>query len=713
MSLIFIDILIYTDPFLLKMDKWTELSSLLEKREAFCFIKINDGEMKSILDSNDSISRGAQTANKELGKHLTKALNHFQERYYVGIPCQTCYPDFHKICKTIRNGQDYYANLFINSNFEKSFNLFSKLFVDRRIVFVCSENADISSLPFSPYIILKTPNSNSWDAYTQYKNGYTMCNDNDIVLFCCGPLGRVLACKWFKNNPTLTCIELGSFYDPWTQNKAYMYHTSILPYCKTCNDNDYNGINEETLNKCFHIEKYYWSDPNPDFLKNIYNNNIEKVKYVYDVISRNADPGLQYYAKWKKLSLTELTQEEIEKTIEEYLEKYPTRVEIPYELLKRFLNKKDQIKWLWKLIDIKLSDERFICSDLYNWKILDDIVIDCYYQHQYEDSYKAWLLNMKKKQFPKHLEFHCTDNGRYAKLVLDSKLTYNNFIQELEKIENDNTVIDEIPKIFHFIYIAGNHPYVLSHYLAIKSCYTVQSPDKIYMFHGAVTDELKENIWWNKTKEIATFIQINIPMYINNKSITYPQHQADIMRIHILKKFGGVYMDIDVLSVKRLECDQDVLPDFVSSKCTENNLYKHSLVMCEETKAKLCNCVIMARPNHPLINLWIQEYEDKYGDVEDHWAGLSVMKPYELVRENPNLDTTILQTHNFLPFTFHETWFFTNGQEQIERLNKSLLIHLWDTESMKKGVIPVDTQYFEKYSDSLYTKLFQKYINME
>ena len=41
--------------------------------------------------------------------------------------------------------------------------------------------------------------------------------DGDVVLLCAGPLGRLLAVRWFAAQPRATYLELGSFWDPELQ----------------------------------------------------------------------------------------------------------------------------------------------------------------------------------------------------------------------------------------------------------------------------------------------------------------------------------------------------------------------------------------------------------------------------------------------------------------------------------------------------------------
>src|ERR1041385_7524074 len=94
--------------------------------------------------------------------------------------------------------------------------------------------------------------------------------------------------------------------------------------------------------------------------------------------------------------------------------------------------------------------------------------------------------------------------------------------------------------LFHFIY-----------YLAIKSAYECNKPDviKFYYKHEPIGE------WWEKAKPYLTLIKVEPPKEIFGNPLIHYAHQADVMRLEILIKEGGIYLDIDVIclnSFKRL-----------------------------------------------------------------------------------------------------------------------------------------------------------------
>jgi hypothetical protein len=436
-----------------------------------------------------------------------------------------------------------------------------------------------------------------------------------------------------------------------------------------------------------------------------FDNNASKIQLFYSIgLLYSEDEDFKYYAEWMILKST--AQEELYESILSFFKKYPTKIEGCYDLAHKLTDKSKFIEILWKLATVPKPQDRsyfYFSEELYDWKILDDLVIQCYYSGMYEDSYRAWNILMAKDdvQYPnEQCRLRCVDNGRYAKIILDSKNSYKLFREDIDNISYPESTDSKIPKIFHFIYIKGGYNFCMAHYVAIRSCYEVNKPEKIYLYTNT---DLVDNEWWELAKKYCEVKQVRIPEYINNHHIRYKQHQADVMRVYILQKAGGVYMDLDVLSLKPLDGTVAV-PDIETQGDT--NLYNNDFVMPRESINRLCNCFIMSSKNHKMLDLWLDSYEKSYGEVEDYWGGLSVIKPLELIEKN-NLKVTILRGKSIIPFTFNDYEFFY--RDITDKISDSLTVHLWDTEAMKYNMIPLDLKYFDT-NNNTFTRHFEKYV---
>lgn len=182
--------------------------------------------------------------------------------------------------------------------------------------------------------------------------------------------------------------------------------------------------------------------------------------------------------------------------------------------------------------------------------------------------------------------------------------------------------------IYHFIYFYDPRPRSRKlqyfNYLCVKSCYLTQNNPTIYLHY---TEEPTDNIWWNKIKELVTLKKIeNIPETVlkcNNQDVWRLEHRCDILRLFLLKEYGGVYADLDVFFYK---------PFFPKFSEYEFTMGKEVL---DKWVNGLCNGVIISKPNARFLDIWYDSYLSEYDNMD--WNKMSVRKPYELSKKYPEL----------------------------------------------------------------------------
>lgn len=187
-----------------------------------------------------------------------------------------------------------------------------------------------------------------------------------------------------------------------------------------------------------------------------------------------------------------------------------------------------------------------------------------------------------------------------------------------------------ISNIVHFNYGLTEQvdDFLFIYYIAVLSCKIINNPDKIF-FHYHYEPK---GIWWEKTKYMVDIIKVDIPLVLGNKSLLKTAHKSDILRMNILKKYGGVYLDIDTICVRPYR-----------------DLLFNKFVIAREitTSGKhmgLCNAIMMSEPESEFITNWYNIYE-KYFNPEG-WGEASIYLPSELSKHVKNL--TILDTKSFL-----------------------------------------------------------------
>jgi hypothetical protein len=239
---------------------------------------------------------------------------------------------------------------------------------------------------------------------------------------------------------------------------------------------------------------------------------------------------------------------------------------------------------------------------------------------------------------------------------------------------------DRIPRIVHMIWLEGDRSFGPTHYLAVRTAYHVHRPERILLF----TDrEPVGSEWWSRAKAFATVLLVRPPTMVNGHLIPWPHHRADLMRILILHAFGGIYLDLDVISLQTVE-----------------GLLEHRVVMAREGDKGLGSCVILARPGERFLEEWISEYKTRYGETDDWWVGLSVRAPLALAAHHP--EVVILPQGAFMPFLYDDLRLFTERDLSAE-LRGSYTVHLWETEASKTPLFPVDIDYFRTHDNALTT----------
>ena len=231
----------------------------------------------------------------------------------------------------------------------------------------------------------------------------------------------------------------------------------------------------------------------------------------------------------------------------------------------------------------------------------------------------------------------------------------------------------KIPNIIHFVYGFKEQveEFDLYKYLAIKSAYDINKPDKIYFYYF----HEPYGYWWYKIKPYLTLEYINPPTEIYGNNIYHYAHKADIIRLQKLIEHGGIYLDIDTICLKSFS---DLLNyDFLMGIQTNS----------DDTKVYgLCNATILSKKNAPFAVKWLESYKTfRSKGRDEYWDEHSVLMPYELSKTYSN-EIKILNSNAF----FYPLWYEINDilfnenikiDEYKKIIKNNYCIHLWDTYS--------------------------------
>lgn len=177
-----------------------------------------------------------------------------------------------------------------------------------------------------------------------------------------------------------------------------------------------------------------------------------------------------------------------------------------------------------------------------------------------------------------------------------------------------------IPNLLHVVFgLApdfGGRPFSLVHALALRSAMDLNRFDAtlVHCAHEP-TGPL-----WNDLRPRLEVVPVTPPTEVFGRPVRRIEHQADLVRLDALLRHGGVYLDLDTISVRPLA-----------------PLFDHACVLGrEETPGSrirgLCNAVILAEPGSAFLARWRDAYRTFDGD---YWHVHSVVVPRLLADRAP------------------------------------------------------------------------------
>ena len=246
-----------------------------------------------------------------------------------------------------------------------------------------------------------------------------------------------------------------------------------------------------------------------------------------------------------------------------------------------------------------------------------------------------------------------------------------------------------IPNILHFVFGMapdfGGKPFSLCHYLSIRSAVELNKPAVAY-FHYQYEPEGE---WWQKAKPFLTLNKVVAPDSFMGQPLYHVAHKADVIRLLALKETGGIYLDLDTISVRPLSdllnhsfvIGQELKAKYIPKNWRQRIKYKLGIVKDNSKNAAgLCNAVLLSEKNSEFVNLWLNEYKTFRSKGRDkYWNEHSVKVPERLAALHPEFITKLS------PFAFHYPLYDKDGLkamfEETTEFPEAYLHHLWESNS--------------------------------
>lgn len=251
-----------------------------------------------------------------------------------------------------------------------------------------------------------------------------------------------------------------------------------------------------------------------------------------------------------------------------------------------------------------------------------------------------------------------------------------------------------IPNNLHFIFgLApdfGGKPFSFCHWAAIRSA-QVANPEwkaNFWFIHkpsGRYFDAIRPHV---ELHELESFDAVF------ERAIPHPAHKCDWLRLQVLQSHGGVYLDLDTITVKPFA------PLLTPPATMVVESVGHETI-------GLCNAFIAAEKESQFIAEWSAKFRDFRSTGHDrHWNESAVKWPHELWRSGSDVTAQ-------LPSYFMKPDWTQIGQlfEEAHEFPMAIGHHLWESFSWP---------YLERYtpetyreSDCTYSRLLEKHLGQE
>ena len=239
-------------------------------------------------------------------------------------------------------------------------------------------------------------------------------------------------------------------------------------------------------------------------------------------------------------------------------------------------------------------------------------------------------------------------------------------------------------KMIHFIWLTqpGSRPFSYINSLAIRAAAKHHPDEQIIMW---CNEEPRHNPNWYMVKDLFEIRPVEMPTEIEGVPLEHIQYKADVLRLQILQKLGGIYLDTDSLLLKPL-----------------TPLVGPEMVLAQESPDSLAMSPIICKPGAEFIGKWLERIPAAL--EVGTWAYHAVNLPVEISKE---YFCDIRPQAEFFPFDLRHNYLFDDGlaDEHTKRLGDPYALHVYET--YWAGYLQGVDESYMKTRDTLFARLFK------
>ncbi|ELU04130.1 hypothetical protein CAPTEDRAFT_219581 [Capitella teleta] len=211
-----------------------------------------------------------------------------------------------------------------------------------------------------------------------------------------------------------------------------------------------------------------------------------------------------------------------------------------------------------------------------------------------------------------------------------------------------------VPKVVHVLWFYPEGTSLRFHqFISLLSVHKFLQPDEIVVWNS----HAPEGPWWNAfllRSPPVTLRHLDPPETVFDRPINITEHKADVARIQVLLRHGGIYLDLDVIILRSFD-----------------SLLKHDVTMGAESPDLLGSGLILSKADSTFLKLWLETYRNF---TDGDWNRFSVRKPMEIAKAHPDL--LHIEWFGFhRPNWFEREWIYSTGL--LWDWSENFAMHLW------------------------------------
>ncbi|KAG0148120.1 hypothetical protein CROQUDRAFT_655244 [Cronartium quercuum f. sp. fusiforme G11] len=209
--------------------------------------------------------------------------------------------------------------------------------------------------------------------------------------------------------------------------------------------------------------------------------------------------------------------------------------------------------------------------------------------------------------------------------------------------------LEPVPSILHVV-PPGKNVFSYLQWLSITSAVTKISPSRTmaHMIIGTIP-EPGTNFWWDEVIKLPglEIHEVEDKTSIFGNPILDVSHKTDVIRLEMLKMYGGIYLDTDVLVLRSFEELMTGTEEVIMGVEKADGTLVHPTLI-----NGLCNAVIIAKRNSKFLIEWYDRYRSFQGRPfrgGGIWNYHSVILPWAMAKDASEKQTpiTVLDHQSF------------------------------------------------------------------